>query len=81
MATWQDVKDAVAANDVAWDAAMAKVQELKDKLDNMPTGPSSEEFDAIVQELKTHTISVEDALNTAPDVPVEEVPTDVPPVE
>lgn len=74
MATWQDVKDAVAASDASWDATMAKLADLKDKLDNMPAGPSPEEFDAIVADMKAHTASVEDSMNEAPVVPVETPP-------
>lgn len=75
MATWQDVKDAALANDMAWDKVNSKLADMQAKLDSMPMDvPSAEDYQALVDELKSHVTDAQDAASEAPAVPVDEAP-------
>ena len=89
MATWQDVKDAIAYGNEADAKVLAKLDELKTKLDNLPVPEDmSDEFDAAVAEIRGHADEiaalVEDkpAVETPAEAPVEEPVAEEPaPVE
>ena len=78
MATWQDVKDAATANDEAWVKVDQKLADMQAVIDNMPASPSSDDYQAVVNQLRAHVQEAQAVVQEAPALPVEEVPTDVP---
>jgi len=81
MATWQDVKDAIAYGNEADAKVLAKLDELKTKLDNLPVPEDmSDEFDAAVAEIRGHADEIAALVE---DKPAVETPAEEPsaPVE
>lgn len=76
MATWNDVKDAWAADREVDARVLAKLDELKAKivdLSNISAGPGSDEFEAVVADMHAHTEAVMAALEEKagePELPV-----------
>src|SRR5690349_6032535 len=69
MATWEDVKAAVARNTAADAKILAKLEDLKNK----PGGPTSEDMQAVIDELNAASDADETASadEAAPEAPVE----------